>query len=244
MKQYAVEVNDVSMTFNLGREKVDSLKEYMIKMLKKDLSFEEFSALKEVSFKVEKGDSFAILGKNGSGKSTVLKIIAGIYKPSSGKVTVNGTIAPLIELGAGFDMELTANENIYLNGAVLGYSKKFIQNKYEEIIEFSELQEFADVPLKNYSSGMVARLGFSIATLVKPEILIVDEILSVGDFEFQQKCERKMNEMINAGTTLILVSHSIDQVKSICKNAVWINKGEVVITGDVNTVCNAYTSGI
>lgn len=241
MNDYAVEVKNVSMRFNLGREKIDSLKEYMIKILKKKIDYDDFYALNNVSFEINKGDSFAIVGRNGSGKSTILKAISGIYKPTTGRVEINGSIAPLIELGAGFDMELTAAENVFLNAAVLGYSKKFIIQKFDEIIDFSELQEFVDVPLKNYSSGMLARLGFSIATIVKPDILIVDEILSVGDYTFQEKCEKKMNEMTSSGTTLILVSHSIEQVKKVCRNAVWINKGEVVLTGSVNEVCDAYT---
>lgn len=240
MAEYAVEVSDVSMCFNLGREQITSLKEYVIKLLKKDIEEDQFHALKNVSFRVNKGDSFAIIGGNGSGKSTLLKIISGIYKPSAGEVSISGSIAPLIELGAGFDLELTARENIYLNGAVLGHSKKFMQEQFNDIIEFSELHEFVDVPLKNFSSGMVARLGFSIATLVKPDILIVDEILSVGDQAFQEKCEQRMHELTSNGTTLILVSHSIEQVKNVCKHAIWLNKGEAMAYGNVNEVCNRY----
>ncbi|MBH5319145.1 ABC transporter ATP-binding protein [Paenibacillus sp. GSMTC-2017] len=243
MSEFAVEVSNVSMRFNLEKEKTNSLKEYMIKMLKKKINREDFFALKEVSFKVEKGDSFAIIGANGSGKSTLLKVISGIFKPSDGNVKINGSIAPLIELGTGFDVELTARENIFLNGAVLGYSKKIMLQKFDEIVEFSELHEFIDVPLKNFSSGMVARLGFSIATLVKPDLLIVDEILSVGDQSFQEKCEKRMEELTANGTTLILVSHSIDQVRSVCKNAIWLKKGEMLAYGSVNEVCEAYMQG-
>ncbi|MBP2242350.1 ABC-type polysaccharide/polyol phosphate transport system ATPase subunit [Cytobacillus eiseniae] len=243
MTKNAVEVSGVSMRFNLARERVDSLKEYMIRALKKNMNYDEFYALKDVSFKIQKGDSFAIIGSNGSGKSTLLKIISGIFKPTTGKVEVNGSIAPLIELGAGFDMELTARENIFLNGAVLGYSKKFILEKYDEIISFSELHNFVDVPLKNFSSGMVARLGFSIATMVQPDILIVDEILSVGDYSFQEKCEKRMKEMTDNGTTLILVSHSIEQVKKVCNNAVLIREGELVTIGPIEDVSNLYLNG-
>lgn len=242
MSNYAVEVNNVSMKFKLGRHKINSFKEYLIRLLKKEIEHDEFYALKNVSFKIERGDAFAILGFNGSGKSTLLKAISGIYKPTEGGIKVNGSIAPLIELGAGFDMELTASENIFLNAAVLGYSKKFIAEHYDHILEFSELQNFEDVPLKNFSSGMLARLGFSIATLVKPEILIVDEILSVGDYSFQEKCERKMDELISGGTTLILVSHSIEQVKKICKHAVWIDKGILKMSGNVEEVADRYMS--
>lgn len=245
MSKYAVEVNNVTMRFNLEREKVNSLKEYMIRLLqKKKPEHDEFYALKNVSFNIPKGDSFAIVGGNGSGKSTMLKIISGIFRPTSGRIIVNGSIAPLIELGTGFDMELTARENVFLNGAVLGYSKILMNEKFDEIIDFSELHDFVDVPLKNYSSGMIARLGFSIATIVKPDILIVDEILSVGDHSFQEKCEKRMNEITEGGTTLILVSHSIEQVRKVCKNAVWINKGDVMAFGPVNEVCDAYIKGI
>ncbi|KQO15377.1 ABC transporter ATP-binding protein [Paenibacillus sp. Leaf72] len=243
MSELAVEVTNVSMRFNLEREKINSLKEYTIKLLKKNIEYNEFYALKNVSFQVRKGDSFAIVGGNGSGKSTMLKIISGIYKPSEGKVSVSGSIAPLIELGTGFDVELTARENVFLNGAVLGHSKKFMLERFEEIIDFSELHDFIDVPLKNYSSGMVARLGFSIATLVKPELLIVDEILSVGDQAFQAKCEKRMDELTMGGTTLLLVSHSIEQVRNVCKNAIWLKRGEVAASGPVEDVCNAYLQG-
>ncbi|MEK4108013.1 ABC transporter ATP-binding protein [Paenibacillus sp. FSL R10-2791] len=241
--EYAIEVLDVSMRFNLEKEKINSLKEYIIKLLKRDIDRDEFFALRNISFKVEKGDSFAIVGGNGSGKSTMLKIISGIFSPTTGKTIINGSVAPLIELGAGFDMELTARENVYLNGALLGYSKKFLHERYDDIIDFSELHEFVDVPLKNYSSGMIARLGFSIATIVNPDVLIVDEILAVGDAAFQAKCEQRMSDMTSAGATLILVSHSIDQVKKVCKNAIWINKGEVKAIGTVDEVCDAYERG-
>lgn len=236
----AVDVKNVSIRFNLSKEKIDSLKEYILKFFKGQLMFDEFYALRDVSFQVEKGDSFGIIGSNGSGKSTILKIISRILRPTTGEVYVNGSVAPLIELGAGFDMDLTARENIYLNGAVLGYSQKFMQQNFDAIIDFSELHDFVDVPLKNYSSGMVARLGFSIATLVKPDILIVDEILSVGDYNFQRKCETKMNEILNGGTTLLLVTHDIGQIKRMCKQAMWLNHGAVMLIGDASEVCSAY----
>lgn len=235
-----VEVKNVSMRFNLSKEKVDNLKEYVVKALKHQLLFDEFYALRNVSFSVRRGEPFAIIGENGCGKSTILKVISGIFYPTKGSVSVQGRIAPLIELGAGFDMDLTARENIYLNGAVLGYDTAFMDSKFEEIIDFSELQEFVDVPVKNFSSGMVARLGFAIATVVVPDILIVDETLSVGDFMFQQKCEKKMQEMIDNGATLIFVSHSSDQVKRLCKKAVWLKHGVVQMIGDAGTVTDAY----
>lgn len=244
MGEYAIQVNDVSMRFNLAKEKVDSLKEYFIRVLKGTHKIDEFYALKHVSFNIPKGDSFAILGSNGSGKSTILKIISGIYKPTSGSVTIEGTIAPMIELGAGFDMDLTARENVFLNGAVLGYSRSFMQENFDRIIDFAELWDFVDVPVKNYSSGMQARLGFSIATLVNPDILIVDEILSVGDAHFRQKCEEKMAQMKENGATLVLVSHSIDQVLHVCKHAAWINKGNLMMVGTAKQVSDEYTKNI
>lgn len=235
-----VEVDDVSMRFNLSKEKVDNLKEYVVKALKHQLMFNEFYALRGVTFSVRKGDSFAIIGENGSGKSTLLKVISGIFYPTSGSVTVCGRVAPLIELGAGFDANLTARENIFLNGAVLGYDTPFMTSKFDEIMDFAELWDFVDVPVKNFSSGMVARLGFSIATMVVPDVLIVDETLSVGDFMFQQKCERKIQQMLDTGTTLIFVSHSSDQVKKLCKQAVWLSHGVVQRIGDATEVSDAY----
>ena len=237
-----VSVDNVGIRFNLAKERVDSLKEYFLKFTKGTLKFEEFWALDGVSLDIEKGDFYGLVGINGSGKSTLLKAVAGVFKPTRGKITVNGTIAPLIELGAGFDMDLTARENIFLNGAVLGFSKEHMLAKFDEIVEFSELQDFLDVPLKNYSSGMVARIAFAIATATKPDILIADEILAVGDYAFQEKCEKRMQELLDAGTTVIFVSHSIEQVKRMCNKATWIEKGKVIMTGDAQTVCDAYSS--
>ncbi|MDL2215514.1 ABC transporter ATP-binding protein [Ruminococcaceae bacterium OttesenSCG-928-N02] len=235
-----IKVNDVTMRFNLARERSESLKEYFLQMIKGRLKFDEFFALKNIDLQVQKGDFFGLVGLNGSGKSTLLKVIAGVYKPTFGNVTVHGTIAPLIELGAGFDMDLTARENIYLNGTVLGYNPKYIDEKFDEIVEFSELEEFLDVPLKNYSSGMVARIAFSIATITRPEILIADEILSVGDFLFQQKCEQRMRELMSGGTTVLLVSHSIDQIERMCNKVAWLEKGELKMVGETAEVCEAY----
>ena len=210
----------VYMKFNLSKDKVSSLKEYVIRFLKRQLFYDEFIALSDVSFTLDKGDVLGIIGLNGSGKSTLLKLIAGVLKPSSGKITANGRIAPLIELGAGFDSELSAKENIFLNGAVLGYSKKLIEEKFDEIISFAELEEFVEVPIKNFSSGMIARLGFAIATITAPDILIVDEVLSVGDFKFQKKSQNKIKEMIDLGTTVLFVSHSADVVRSILQKRI------------------------
>ena len=236
----ASEVKNVSMRFNLSKEKHESLKEYFVALLKGKLQFDEFYALKDVSLTVEPGDFYGVVGLNGSGKSTLLKVIAGVYKPSAGSCTVNGIIAPLIELGAGFDMDLTARENIYLNGTVLGLTPKYLDEKFNEIVDFSELWDFLVVPLKNYSSGMVARIAFAIATCTKPDILIADEILSVGDFLFQQKCEERMRQLLEGGTTVILVSHSIEQVERMCNKVAWINKGEKIMDGPTAEVCAAY----
>ena len=235
-----IEVRNVSMRFNMAKEKHESLKEYFLAAVQGKLQFEEFYALRDVSFDVEKGDCYGLIGLNGSGKSTLLKVISGVFKPSQGSTVVHGTIAPLIELGAGFDMDLTARENIYLNGTVLGMTPKYIDSKFDEIVEFSELRDFLDVPLKNYSSGMVSRIAFPIATVIKPGVLIADEILSVGDFLFQEKCEKRMNELMGGGTTVILVSHSIDQIERLCNRVTWLEKGRVRMTGDVQTVCDAY----
>ena len=240
-KKIMVKVDNVGIRFNLAKERVDSLKEYFLKFTKGALHFEEFWALDGVSLEIEKGDFYGLVGINGSGKSTLLKAVAGVFKPTRGKITVNGTIAPLIELGAGFDMDLTARENIFLNGAVLGFSKEHMLAKFDEIVDFSELHEFLDVPLKNYSSGMVARIAFAIATATKPDILIADEILAVGDYAFQEKCEKRMAQLLENGTTVIFVSHSIEQVKRMCNKATWLEHGKVIMTGDAETVCDAYS---
>lgn len=240
-KKTVVKVEDVSMKFNLSSEKFDSFKEYVIKSLKNQVSYDEFWALKHVSFEVMKGDSLGLIGLNGSGKSTMLKTIAGVLKPTKGVVTVNGNVAPLIELGAGFDFDLTAKENVYLNGALLGYSRKIMDGYYNDIVEFSELSEFMNVPVKNFSSGMVSRLAFAIATIGTPDILIVDEVLSVGDFRFQQKCERRIRRMMKEGTTILFVSHSIEQVKSICNKIVWLEKGRLKRFGKTSEICEEYS---
>lgn len=235
-----IEIKEVTMKFNMSKERIDNLKEYLIKFLKKQLFFVEFTALDNVSVEIAQGEIFGIIGLNGSGKSTLLKLVSGILKPTSGTVKTVGMISPLIELGAGFDMELTARENIFMNGSVLGYSREFMKEKFEEIIEFAELQDFVEVPLKNFSSGMVARLGFSIATLVKPEILIVDEILAVGDFLFQQKCEQRIQEMMSGGTTVLIVSHSIEQIERLCHRVMWLEHGKVKMIGETAEVCMVY----
>ena len=240
MSEPMIEVNDVSMCFTMSKEKVDSLKEYFLRKVKKTLLYEEFWALKNVSFSVERGELLGLVGLNGSGKSTMLKLIAGVMKPTKGKITVRGTMAPMIELGAGFDMDLTARENLYLNGAVLGRSRKEMHEKFEEIIEFAELQDFVDIALKNYSSGMVARLAFSIATAVEPDILLVDEILAVGDYKFQKKCKERIYRMVGSGMTVILVSHNHKDVEKLCDRAIWLSHGEVVMYGDARDVCKRY----
>ena len=236
-----IEVDHVDMVFNMASEQLNSLKEYFIKLVKRELFFREFKALEDISITVNRGDVFGIVGTNGSGKSTLLKIIAGVLEPSKGTCKIHGTIAPLIELGAGFDIELTARENVYLNGSLLGYKKEFIDEHFDDIINFAEINDFVDMPLKNYSSGMVARIAFAIATATVPDILLVDEALSVGDFLFQEKCERRINELVNdCGTTLLFVSHSIDQVERVCRKAVWIEKGHLRMNGEVGEVCEAY----
>ena len=265
MNTCAVKAEHVVIRFNMASEKIDNLKEYFIKLVKHELMFKEFLALNDVSFEVKKGEAWGIIGVNGSGKSTLLKAICGILKPYKGKITVNGSIAPLIELGAGFDGDLTARENIFLNGAVLGHDKKFMEEHFDEIVEFAELQDFLDMPIKNYSSGMAARasvsptlenqiilfhryiesqLGFAIATIVKPDILICDEVLSVGDYAFQKKCEKRMNEMRAAGTTLLYVSHSIESVQQICDHALWLQKGVVKGIGKVDEIAKQYMDSL
>ena len=241
MAEPVIVVNHVSMMFNIASEQLNSLKEYFIKLAKRELHFKKFMALEDIDFVVNRGEQYGIVGTNGSGKSTLLKIIAGVLEPSEGRVAIGGSIAPLIELGAGFDMELTARENIYLNGALLGYSKKFIDERFDDIVEFAEVRDFLDMPMKNYSSGMVARVAFAIATATIPDILVVDEALSVGDFLFQEKCEKRINELVeNHRTTLLFVSHSIEQVERVCNKAIWIEKGHMRMNGDVHEVCAAY----
>ena len=235
-----VTVDNVSMKFNLSSEKFDSFKEYVIKSIKRQVSDDAFMALQGVSFEVMRGDSVGLVGLNGSGKSTMLKVIAGVLKPTEGKVAVNGTIAPLIELGAGFDMDLTARENVFLNGALLGYNRARMEEQYPDIVEFSELAEFMDVPVKNFSSGMVSRLAFAIATIGTPDILIVDEVLSVGDFHFQEKCEARIQNMRDHGTTILFVSHSLEQVKKICNKMAWLEKGHLKMFGNTEDICDIY----
>ena len=243
-EDYVIKVTDATVRFNMASEKIDNLKEYFVKLVKKELLFQEFFALKDVSFKVKRGEAWGLVGTNGSGKSTLLKLICGILKPYQGNVEINGSIAPLTELGAGSDGELTATENIYLNGAVLGYSKEFMDQHYDEIVEFAELHDFMNMPIKNYSSGMAARLGFAIATIVRPEILIVDEVLAVGDAAFQDKCQKRMQEMLAGGTTLLFVSHSIKDVKILCDHAIWLNKGHVMMKGNASEVCGEYMKSL
>lgn len=242
-----IKVNNVSMRFNLGIEKNFSLKQFFVDLLspkrRKDKKMKsEFWALSDVDFEVKKGEVVGFVGSNGAGKSTLLKVVAGVMKPTKGKVQAAGNICPMIELGAGFDMDLTARENIYLNGAVLGYSKEFLDSKFDEIVEFSELHDFLDVPVRNFSSGMIARLAFSIATIVDPEILIVDEILSVGDINFQAKSEKKMRSMIGGGTTVLYVSHSVESIKSLCDRVVWLEHGKVIKIGDPKEICDEYVA--
>lgn len=239
-KALALRADHVSMKFNLNSQKVDNIKEYVIKMLKKELMYQEFWVLKDISFEIERGDRVGILGTNGAGKSTLLKAIAGVLKPTEGSIQCFGKIAPLLELGAGFDRQYTGAENIYLYGAVLGYSREFIQEKYDDIVRFSELGKFIDVPVKNYSSGMKARLGFSIATVVEPEILILDEVLSVGDKRFRKKCEARIQSMFDKGVTVLFVSHSTDQVLRMCNKGILLEQGKLIAQGDVEDIIDLY----
>lgn len=236
-----LKVDHVSMRFNLSEVKVDNLKEYVIKLIKKELRFQEFWALNDISFELQKGDRLGILGFNGAGKSTLLKVIAGVLKPTNGKVSTKGKIVPLLELGAGFDKDYTGAENIYLYGAMLGYSKEFLREKYDEIVEFSELGDFINIPIKNYSSGMKARLGFSIATIVEPDILILDEVLSVGDAKFKKKSEKRIKDMFEKGVTVLFVSHSLAQVKTLCNRAILLEKGQLIADGSIEEVSKLYS---
>lgn len=242
MGKTVLKVDKVGIKFNLSKEKVDNLKEYLIKTVKGGLKYQEFWALRDVSFELQAGERLGILGLNGAGKSTLLKVVAGVLKATEGKVTTRGKIVPLLELGAGFDKQYTGAENIYLYGAMLGYSKEFIEEKYDEIVAFSELGEFIDVPVKNYSSGMKARLGFSIATIIEPDILILDEVLSVGDAKFRRKSERKIKQMFDAGVTVLFVSHSLKQVQRICNKAILLEHGTIIAKGDIEEVSAIYQS--
>ncbi|MCQ2480540.1 MAG: ABC transporter ATP-binding protein [Clostridia bacterium] len=240
MSKPAIVVDHVSILFNLNKEKVDNLKEYIIKVLKRQLHFTEFWALQDINLVVEKGDRVGVLGFNGAGKSTLLKTIAGVLKPTKGSVKVDGVIAPMLELGAGFDTNYSGKENIYLYGATMGYSRKYIESKYDEIVEFSELKDFIDVPIKNYSSGMKARLGFAIASAVEPEVLILDEVLSVGDAKFRKKSENKIRSMFDKGVTVLFVSHSVEQVLRICNKAIILDHGKIIAQGTAEEICKLY----
>ena len=239
-KKIMIEVSDVTMRFRLNNDKILSLKEFVTTALRGKLQYNDFTALEHVSFEVKKGETLGLIGRNGAGKSTLLKVISGILKPTEGSVTCRGNVVPMLELGSGFDFDLTGRENIFLNGAILGYSKEFLHEKYDEIVEFSELGQFIEVPIRNYSSGMLARLAFSIATVVNPEILIVDEILSVGDAAFQEKSKKRMLELMGGGTTVLFVSHSLEQIREMCSRVVWLEQGEIKMAGATKEVCNAY----
>ena len=235
-----ITVDNVSMRFRMDKNKTTSLKEWVVTHLLGKQQYEEFSALSDVSFEVKRGEIVGIIGRNGAGKSTLLKVISGIFKPTEGKVVTAGRVAPMLELGSGFDMELSGHDNIFLNGAILGFSEEFLKSKYDEIVAFSELGEFIDMPLKTYSSGMLARLAFSVATMIEPEILIVDEILSVGDAAFQEKSRARMMELMSGGTTVLFVSHSMNQIREMCERAIWLEHGKVQMVGPTEEVCNAY----
>ena len=238
-----IKAENVSVKYLMTYDRIQSMKEYLVQLVKGKIQYEEFWALKDVSFEVKKGEVLGIIGHNGAGKSTLLKVISGILKPTTGRVQVNGTIVPMLELGSGFDFDLTGRENVFLNGAILGYSEQFLWEKYEEIVDFSELGQFIDVPLRNYSSGMVMRLAFSIATVVQPDILIVDEILAVGDAEFQEKSKKRMLELMGGGTTVLFVSHSLSQIREMCSRVVWLERGTVVMAGNAKSVCDGYEAG-
>ncbi|MBR4765199.1 MAG: ABC transporter ATP-binding protein [Clostridia bacterium] len=240
MAQPAIKVENVSVLFNLNNEKIDNLKEYFIKLVTRKLHYNEFWALEDISFTIEKSDRVGVLGFNGAGKSTLLKVVSGVLKPTKGRVEVHGVIAPMLELGAGFDMNYSGRENIFLYGATMGYPRKYIQERYDEIVKFSELEKFIDVPVKNYSSGMKARLGFAIASAVEPEVLILDEVLSVGDAKFKKKSEQKIISMFDKGVTVLFVSHNTEQVRRICNKAIILDKGRLIAQGEVNEICDKY----
>ena len=240
METTVIRVQNATVRFNIASERIDSIKEYFVKLIKRQLHFKEFLVLKNINFEVKKGESWGIVGSNGSGKSTLLKLICNIISPDTGQISTTGSISPMLELGAGFDPELTAAENIYLQGALLGYSRVFMREHYDDIVAFSELADFIDMPIKNYSTGMQARIAFALATVVKPEILIVDEVLAVGDAAFQRKCETRIHEMLQSDTTLLFVSHDNSMVERLCDKALWLRHGEVVMSGNAKEVCDAY----
>lgn len=240
MNETVIKLEDVSMHFIKSTQKVDSLKEYFVRKIKKQITYDEFVALKNINLEIKKGEVVGFVGLNGAGKSTLLKVISGVQKPTKGKIVVKGKVSPLLELGAGFDNDLTGRENIRLNGLILGYNKKFIEEKTQEIIDFAEIKDFIDVPIKNYSSGMKARLGFSIATVTTPQILIVDEVLSVGDGRFKKKSENRMMELIKSDATVLFVSHSIAQIRRLCSKVVWLEKGQIKMIGETKKVCDEY----
>ena len=235
-----IEVSDVTMRFHMNLDKILSLKEFVTRKLSRKLAYQDFTALEHVSFTVGRGETFGLIGRNGAGKSTMLKVISGIMKPTEGSVVSRGNIVPMLELGSGFDMDLTGRENIFLNGAILGYSEEYLKAKYEEIVAFSELEQFIESPIRNYSSGMLARLAFSVASVVQPEILVVDEILSVGDAAFQEKSREKMLELMSGGTTVLFVSHSIGQIREMCSRVVWLEHGRIKKIGDPREICDEY----
>ena len=237
-----IKANHITVSYRMSHDKIQSIKEYLVAMLKRKLKYEEFHALKDVSFEIKKGEVVGIVGNNGAGKSTLLKVISGILRPTEGSVEVSGNVVPMLELGSGFDFDLTGRENVFLNGSILGYSESFLKSKYNEIVEFSELGEFIDIPMRNYSSGMIMRLAFSIASMVSPDVLIVDEILAVGDAAFQEKSYARMTELMSHGTTVLLVSHNIDQIRSLCDRVVWLDHGNVVAVGDTQEICDRYAS--
>ena len=237
-----IKANHITVSYRMSHDKIQSIKEYLVALLKRKLKYEEFHALKDVSFEIKRGEVVGIVGNNGAGKSTLLKVISGILRPTQGTVELNGNVVPMLELGSGFDFDLTGRENVFLNGSILGYSESFLKSKYEEIVDFSELGEFIDIPMRNYSSGMIMRLAFSIASMVSPDILIVDEILAVGDAAFQEKSYARMTELMSHGTTVLLVSHNIEQIRRLCDRVIWLDHGNVVAIGDTAEICDRYAN--
>ena len=244
MSNTVIKVDNVSMRFKMPNEKIATLKQFFIMLISRRLKFNEFTALENVSFELKAGETLGLIGHNGAGKSTMLKIISGILKPTEGKICINGNIVPMLELGTGFDMELTGRENIYLNGAILGYDEEFLKEKFQEIVDFSDIGDFIDFPLRNYSSGMLMRLAFSVASVVKPEILIVDEILAVGDADFQEKSRNRMLEMMGGGTTVLFVSHNLEQIRNMCTKVLWLEHGKVIAYGDTKEICDKYEGNL